>query len=68
MPKLQGPLPVAVYCHDCVQDKRCPCYSRPGLARQTSTPPLTRAQPRRTIPEARGPQCVIESRKYVSIA
>jgi hypothetical protein len=30
LPKLDGPLQVAAYCADCVQDQRCPCYTRPA--------------------------------------
>ncbi len=30
LPRLFGPIQVPVYCADCVQAERCPCYSRPA--------------------------------------
>ena len=34
MSRLEGPLPVAVYCKDCVTAQRCPCYGRPAWHRR----------------------------------
>lgn len=33
MPRLEGPLPVAAYCEDCVAEGRCPCANRPAWHR-----------------------------------